>query len=58
MNQQAMSRVTITVAPGLGWPSPGTEDVRGLGWPQVEQQVDPVVGHTDPIPTEATQEVV
>jgi hypothetical protein len=58
MNQQATSQATITVAPGLGWPSPGTEDVRGLGWPQVKQQVDPVVGHTDPIPTEARQEVV
>jgi hypothetical protein len=58
MNQPAMSLVTITVAPGLGWPSPGTQVVRGLGWPQVKQQVDPVVGHTDSIPTEATQEVV
>jgi len=58
MNRQDASRVTITVAPGLGWPSPGTEDVRGLGWPQVGPQVDPVVGHTNPIPNEATQEVV
>lgn len=58
MSQDVVSRVTTTVAPGLGWPSTGADDVLGLGWPQVDERVGSAIGHTDPIPTTATQQVV
>ena len=36
----------MSVAPGLGWPTAGTDDARGLGWPQEQTQpaVVPVAG--------------
>jgi len=36
----------MSVAPGLGWPTGGTNDAHGLGWPQGETQpaVMPVAG--------------
>jgi len=36
----------MSVAPGLGWPTGGSADARGLGWPQEHTQpaVIPIAG--------------
>jgi hypothetical protein len=53
-----MTSPLIEVAPGLGWPSPGTEAVSGLGWPHPRDPIVDSAGDTGSFPNEPTQEVV